>query len=260
MLGLFVAAGCGGRTGMLGDGFTDPDGSGADGGGADGHAGRGGAGNTAGRRGYGGAQNIGGYGPVGGSGVYPGGAYYGGSPGYSGGYPVGGYGFGGYAYGGAYAYGGTFNSAGFPNVGGFGYGGNPSMPGGNCCRAQNGPSCRPRTVAQCVCASAPYCCEKIWDQGCANLIEPLGCGYCERDNCESCLNRSCGGELSQCFQDFGCLSIFSCTQASGCEAFQCYTDAQCKGVIDQWGGPGSRSMSLLLTAYSCAIQSGCPCN
>jgi hypothetical protein len=184
---------------------------------------------------------VGGVGPIGG--YYPGGASY-----------------AGYPSAGAYAFGGTYPVAGAFPIAGTGFGGNPNRPAGACCEPQMEASCRPRAVANCVCQLAPYCCEKLWDEGCANLVEPLGCGYCERFDCETCLNRSCGNQLAACYQDFGCLSIYSCMDATGCDAFQCYTDGQCRGVIDQWGGPGGYSMGVLLTAYSCAIQSGCPCN
>ncbi|HYJ08391.1 MAG TPA: hypothetical protein VEX18_05265, partial [Polyangiaceae bacterium] len=142
---------------------------------------------------------------------------------------------------------------------GSGYGGNPVRPGGACCEAGTGPSCRPRAVAKCVCETVPYCCEEQWDDGCAGLVEPLGCGYCELD-CQGCLNRACGNLLTQCFSDLGCVSIFSCVRQTGCHPFECYTPAQCGGVIDAWGGPASYSMGLLLQTFACSVQSGCDCN
>jgi hypothetical protein len=176
------------------------------------------------------------------------------------------YGYGGvYAYGGAYvggAYvGGSYPVAGAPwaGAGGYGYGGSFN-PGGSCCQARMQPGCQPYPVAQCVCSVEPYCCEKLWDDSCVQLVDRLGCGVCRGVDCQSCLFQSCGFELNQCFLDYGCLSIFTCTQDSGCQAFECYTEGQCRGVIDDWGGPGGYSMGLLLQAFSCAFQSGCPCN
>jgi hypothetical protein len=247
-LGFFVAAGCGGRTGGFSDGFDQVDG------GANGNGGRpttGGASSMAGRPARGGASSQAGSG-----GVYS----------VGGGLPTGGaYGYGGvYAYGGAYAggafpVGGTYGNGGAYPIAGSGYGGNPVQPGGQCCEASMEPSCRPRAVAKCVCGVAPYCCEEQWDEGCARLVEPLGCGYCEFD-CQSCLNRACGGLLTRCFSDLGCVSIFSCVQQTGCHPFECYTPAQCGGVIDAWGGPASYSMGLLLQTFACSVQSGCDCN
>ena len=78
-------------------------------------------------------------------------------------------------------------------------------------------------------------------------------------DCQSCLTQACAPEVAQCFQDFGCLSIFGCIASRGCQPFQCYTDAQCKGVIDQWGGPAGASMTELLQTFSCAFQAGCQC-
>lgn len=78
--------------------------------------------------------------------------------------------------------------------------------------------------------------------------------------CQSCLFETCSAQLSQCFQDFGCLSIFACTAATGCQGFDCYSPEACSGVIDQWGGPTGPSMSMLLKSLSCVLTSGCPCN
>ncbi len=259
-VGLFLGAGCGGRTSALGEGYGPDDGTGADGSGAQTTGGASSTGarpSRGGTRGYGGAVGTAGTVAVGGAYAYGGtataGAYgYGGVNAYGGGY-VG----GAYAFGGAYAYGGAYVGGGFP-VGG--YGGSGVTPGGSCCEAQMGPSCRPRAVAKCVCDAAPYCCDKQWDAGCASLVERLGCGVCERQDCDSCLNQYCGGELTQCYQDFGCVSIYSCMQVTGCAAFQCYSPELCGGVIDQWGGPAGGSMNMLLQAYACAVRSGCDCN
>jgi len=269
--GVFLGAGCGGRTTALDDGYGDgpygngADGSGADGSGANGNGANGQGGNgprpsggtpsiagrpsPSGGSSYAGSVSVGGAGPIGG--YYPGGASYGGYP-IAGGYP--------YPYGGAYGFGGTNAFGGAYPTAGTGYGGNPNQPGGSCCEAQMTPGCRPTAVANCVCQYAPYCCDKYWDAGCASLVDQLGCGYCDRFDCDTCLNRSCGPQLAACYQDFGCISIYDCMRASGCSAFQCYTEGQCKFVIDEWGGPGGYSMSLLLSAFSCSIQSGCPCN
>lgn len=263
-VGLFVGAGCGGRTNAL---FDDgPEGSGGDG--VDAGASNGGASSTGARpsragTNAGGTVSVGGAVSVGGT-VSVAGGYPGGGP------PVGGYGYGGaypYPYGGAYVGGGYpvggygyGGYAGYPPIAGTGYGGNPMQPAGACCEASMQASCRPRAVANCVCASVPYCCDKLWDENCARLVEPLGCGYCERLDCESCLDRACGPQLAQCYEDFGCLSIYSCVQQTGCQGFACYTDGWCRDVIDAWGGPGSYSMGVLLQAFSCSIQSGCPCN
>jgi hypothetical protein len=78
--------------------------------------------------------------------------------------------------------------------------------------------------------------------------------------CGECLRQACAPALSQCLQDFGCISILSCMQSKGCQAFQCYSDAYCRDTIDQWGGPAGQSMSELLQTFSCAVQAGCPCN
>lgn len=78
--------------------------------------------------------------------------------------------------------------------------------------------------------------------------------------CAQCLRAACSPPLSQCLQDFGCIAILSCVQSKGCEAFECYSDQYCRGVIDQWGGPAGPSMGAILQTFSCAVQAGCPCN
>jgi hypothetical protein len=194
-LGVFMGAGCGGRTGALDDGYgyepNDQAGNGS------GNNGSGGAVGTAGRPDRAGARNTGGAGPIPTGGVSFGGSYVTAGA-YSGGaYPGG-------AYPGGYGFGGTTGIAGSFMMGGFG--------------------------------GSPY------------------------DDCQSCIFETCGDTLSQCLQDFGCISILACTQATGCQAFQCYNPRACGPVIDQWGGPGGPSMSMLLETFSCVVTSGCPCN
>jgi hypothetical protein len=77
--------------------------------------------------------------------------------------------------------------------------------------------------------------------------------------CQACLFQSCSYELNQCFQDLGCLAIFSCAQTTNCGPLQCYTPQTCKSTIDDWGGPTGDSMGRLFSALTCAVQSSCPC-
>jgi len=79
-------------------------------------------------------------------------------------------------------------------------------------------------------------------------------------DCAQCLFNRCNEPFSACLQDFGCLSILSCMQSKGCQAFECYTDQYCRGTIDEWGGPAGQSMNELLQTFSCAVQAGCECN
>jgi hypothetical protein len=196
-LGVFMGAGCGGRTGVLYDEDYEPNEQAGTGSGNTGNNGTGGSVGTAGRPGRAGSRNTGGAGPIptGGvssfGGAYPGGAYPGGA------YP-GGTGYGGYPFGGTTGIGGAFMMGGFGGV--------------------------------------------------------------PPNDCQTCIFQTCGDPLTQCLQDFGCLSILACTQATGCDAFQCYNPQTCGPIIDQWGGPGGPSMSMLLRAFSCVVTSGCPCN
>jgi hypothetical protein len=52
---------------------------------------------------------------------------------------------------------------------------------GDCCVGHDTPGCDNKPVEQCVCASDSWCCESEWDDACAALIEPLGCGHCTAD-------------------------------------------------------------------------------
>lgn len=194
---------------------------GADGAGAEaGAVSQGGATTVAGRSSRGGRGNVAGSRAVGGYGGT--GVYPGGGYGGTVVYPVGGY--GGYAFGGTYpvaGFGGYYPVGGtYPVAGTYSVGG--SYPVGG------------------------YSFGGYGGQG--------------QEACGQCLFNSCSAPLTQCLQDFGCIAILSCVQSRGCEAFECYSDANCRGVIDQWGGPAGQSMNELLQTLSCAVVAGCPCN
>lgn len=48
----------------------------------------------------------------------------------------------------------------------------------DCCSVHEQPSCADPFVADCVCASDPYCCDVAWDQVCVDAIGGYGCGAC----------------------------------------------------------------------------------
>ncbi len=48
----------------------------------------------------------------------------------------------------------------------------------SCCEPHGGASCLDVEVAQCVCASDPYCCDVVWDQSCADMVSIAACGVC----------------------------------------------------------------------------------
>ncbi|MBK8234411.1 MAG: hypothetical protein IPK74_02535 [Deltaproteobacteria bacterium] len=47
-----------------------------------------------------------------------------------------------------------------------------------CCQPHDGPGCGDRLLAQCVCASDPFCCDVAWDDVCVDAIAANGCGDC----------------------------------------------------------------------------------
>ena len=50
--------------------------------------------------------------------------------------------------------------------------------GGHGCCTTGGPGCSDGTVAACVCAIDPFCCESEWDAQCIAGISQYGCGSC----------------------------------------------------------------------------------
>jgi len=219
-VGVVLGAGCGGRTGALDSDYN----WGADGGGAEaGSVSSGGTSSVAGRTGRGGRGNV------------AGNAATAGAPSF-GGYGTGGavvYPVAGYA--GTYSFGGSYPGAGF--AGYFPTGGSYPTAGSYPVGGYGG-----------------------YSFGGFGGYAFGGFGGQPQDACGPCLLRACAAPLTECLQDFGCIAILSCVQSRGCEAFECYSDQFCKGVIDQWGGPAGESMSTILQTFSCAVKSGCPCN
>jgi hypothetical protein len=85
-------------------------------------------------------------------------------------------------------------------------------------------------------------------------------GFGGEPDCQTCVLQACGSQLIECVQDFGCIAIIGCAQATGCTGINCYSDKYCKGVIDEWGGPAGSSMNELLQTFACTVNSGCSCN
>jgi hypothetical protein len=220
-VGVSLGAGCGGRTGALDDEF----GSGADGSGAS--ASQGGKSSVAGKSGRAGTGTVAGSVSYGGTvNGFGGTAIYGGYGGY---YPTGGaYPYAG--YGGYYPTGGTYPIP-VGGYGGYGYGG--TFPVGGYYGGG-------------------------FPVGGYGGFSSSGAGGV--DDCLQCINNNCSFTFAKCLTDFGCISILSCMQSTGCQAFECYSDQYCRTTIDQWGGPTGPAMTNLLQIFSCAVQSGCDCN
>lgn len=87
--------------------------------------------------------------------------------------------------------------------------------GGHACCTTGGPGCTDSTVAACVCAIDPFCCETQWDAQCIAGISQYGCGSCAG-----------GGACLQSFTlDFGT------TYSAGtiCSRFPAYFES-CEGA------------------------------
>lgn len=49
---------------------------------------------------------------------------------------------------------------------------------GSCCLGSEVAGCAEAEIAACVCAEDPFCCEMIWDDVCASMVQSKGCGEC----------------------------------------------------------------------------------
>lgn len=49
---------------------------------------------------------------------------------------------------------------------------------GSCCLSGDGPGCAEEQLMSCVCDEDPFCCDSLWDDACAAMVEELGCGDC----------------------------------------------------------------------------------
>jgi hypothetical protein len=99
------------------------------------------------------------------------------------------------------------------NVEGFGCGMCSGM-GGECCEAGMGPGCNDLGVQTCVCEAAPSCCETVWSDACAALVEPLGCGMCASNSTGCCEPHDTPSCDDQAVADCVCAQdTFCCTDA-----------------------------------------------
>jgi hypothetical protein len=81
---------------------------------------------------------------------------------------------------------------------------------------------------------------------------PLPC-----PNEAACTCNSCSAEVDDCVNDPRCQAIWQCELKFNCHGADCYQPQTCRAVIDQYGGPGSMAMALLLRPDRCMTMSGC---
>jgi hypothetical protein len=88
------------------------------------------------------------------------------------------------------------------------------------------------------------------------------CVGAAQNACDRCFCSTCGSELNTCFTDIGCASIFVCIQANHCGGLNCYQNATCRGVIDQFGGLTGSAVNEVFSLASCSATSrpACGCN
>ena len=112
---------------------------------------------------------------------------------------------------------------------------------GDCCQMHEGPGCEDPEIAACVCQADPFCCMEFWHEGCAMMVEDMGCGEC--GPCEpSCAGKECGpdgcgGSCGGCpageqCSNGACTNPSSCADHCGGYAGACWCDSACFGAGD----------------------------
>ena len=80
------------------------------------------------------------------------------------------------------------------------------------------------------------------------------------DPCESCAAIACMQEALDCCNAPGCLEIVDCGREKGCNGIDCYSEENCKDVIDAAGGIGEAATNALILAecseVACADECG----
>jgi hypothetical protein len=74
--------------------------------------------------------------------------------------------------------------------------GGGDAPVGSCCQGNDTPGCDDGVVAACVCAHDEFCCENVWDDLCAALVDDKGCGQCGAANPDEPGTSTSGGDDS----------------------------------------------------------------
>ena len=81
-------------------------------------------------------------------------------------------------------------------------------------------------------------------------------------SCDACVCKTCAPQIEGCFSDVGCALIFACVQSTGCQGISCYSNKNCRPIIDQFGGLTGPSMSHVFGLLTCSVssQTSCGCN
>ncbi len=107
---------------------------------------------------------------------------------------------------------------------------------GECCQAHDGPGCEDPGIAACVCQADPFCCMEFWHEGCAMMVEDMGCGECGPcvPSCagKECGDDGCGGSCGGCpageqCSNGVCTNPNSCAGHCGGYAGACWCDNAC---------------------------------
>lgn len=86
------------------------------------------------------------------------------------------------------------------------------------------------------------------------------------DLCAQCVCGNCGNEIAGCLEDAGCAALLECVNMEMCDfeagsAESCFDGGPCAGVLDEYGGPSGRAMTLLGNVRDCieGPASSCEC-
>jgi hypothetical protein len=102
-----------------------------------------------------------------------------------------------------------------------------------------------------------------------SMLQTFNEDYCEfpmpPGPCEGCFCGECREEIDTCLGERGCAEIMDCVLSHDCDpgvamgAGSCYTQATCRGVMDEYG-LGSDAFRVFQAALKCRGDSFCPCN
>jgi hypothetical protein len=75
--------------------------------------------------------------------------------------------------------------------------------------------------------------------------------------CAECTHKNCQAEETACCAEKGCPEEINCAGEKGCDGLSCYSDKNCKAVIDQYGGVVGKAATAALAFGSTCILTHC---
>ena len=118
---------------------------------------------------------------------------------------------------------------------------------GDCCGPNESIGCDDASCQAAVCEQDPFCCDAVWDEGCADQAsECEACPDSIFDNpLLQCVDDACG--LDECVTSSGCLAALECVVE--CDGFECLL-----GCLQE---APAQDQGTLLNLYQCGQAAGC---